>query len=1204
MSTFKRKRFWMLCLFILILSGFSFPAQTQATDPLDTWYWRNPLPQGEHIYSFAYGNGIFVAVGESGTMMTSPDGINWAVRHTALSLDNSRFTCIAYGNGVFLAVGGGKVGTSTDGISWITTDDSYMLRYIDHVNGRFIALSGSTIATSDNGLNWVYTNLGTTDQLAAVAYGNGIYTVVGGNSAGTSGTILTSTDGISWTPRLPDTTAQLTDVAFGNGTFIAVGNPLGFYGSGQGNASVVLRSRDGISWAKSLESTAVFYPGFNSIIYTNGGFYICGFVVLYSDDGVSWITRQTAGDAGNLVIYYNNGIYLIGGISGSIQTSSDGISWTRRTTGATTHQWGVTYNNGIYITVGNGILTSNDGISWLLKKDLIHALRCVASGGGINVAVGDEGSIFTSTDGMTWIPMTSGTNVSLRGVTYANGKFVAVGHSGMILTSPEGITWNAQSSGNTNFLNSIAYGNGTFVVVGGTEFDFNMAANHGGPGIILTSTDGINWTQRTSDAAKFVYGVTYGSNKFVAVGGGGEILSSPDGITWTTQRSATDNDWNSLRGVAYGNGFFVAVGDGNKAFVSYDGIFWTSRAIMSSSLYAVIYGNGSFVAVSGGGTILQSGVTNTWEIIATADPNGTISPSGSVQVINGQSQTFEITPNAGGQIADVLVDGLSQGTSYPATYTYTFTNVIADHTIRATFTGGKQITGLTLSGAIGPMTPSSTQTLTVTVNYSDNSTEVLPNASAIWSSLDVNIATVGQSDGIVQAVTAGKTTIAAVYQGITGNLEITVGSPPSTVKQHRGNLILVAGGGVGADNTIKDATLYLADLIYSRFKSRFFTDEDIYYYRPITWVDLNGDGLDDQIVDVNLEKEEFSIADFGQRITQWAANQDSDGPLYIYLIDHGGMGSFELYPYQIITSEQLNNYLNVFQERTGRPVVVMIEACKSGSFIPGIVQTGQNRIVITSAGRTEQSDSYMDLDGRISFTQLFIDRFSAGDSANTAYQNTLTELANKEIPYSVMRPQLEEGLPLASTTYLGGAFGVAGLYPEIMDQTKDTVIPADTSLPIYATLSSLDRVTSVWAVITPPNYLAPTSSGDFQTPNTAMPTLKLTGNQTGNKFEGTYQDFRISGDYRITFYATTGTGHISNSPSTIITVTGGINLVAPGDINNDKVVNLADAILGLQIVSGRSTSAKTIARGADVNGDGKIGMAEVIYILQKVAEVR
>jgi len=1190
----------------MMLLGFAYPVQTPAADPLDTWFWRNPLPQGEHIYSFAYGNGVFVAVGESGTIMTSPDGINWAVRHTALSLDNSKFTGIAYGNGVFFAVGGGKIGKSTDGITWVITNDSFGLRYIDYINARFIALGGSTIATSDNGLNWIYTNLGTTDQFAAVAYGNGIYTLVGGNSAGTSGAILTSIDGVSWTSRSSDTTAQLTDVAFGNGTFIAVGHPQGFYGSGQGNVSVVLRSQDGISWTKSLEGTDW---GFNGVAYANGGFYICGFtadgVVLYSADGVSWTTRQTAAVEGNFVIYYNNGIYLIGGTAGSIQTSSDGITWTRRTTGTTTHYYGVSYNNEIFVAVGGGgIFTSNDGISWLPRGDLISNLRCVAYGGGSNVAIGDGGGIFTSTDGTTWISVISGTNSSLRGVTYANGKFVAVGHSGIILTSLDSKTWTAQTSGNAHYLNGVAYGNGTFVVVGGTEFDPSNGAWHGGSGIILSSTDGISWTQRTSAVARFVYGVAYGNNKFVAVGGGGEILSSLDGITWTTQKPATDNEPNLLRSVAYGNGFFVAVGDGNKIFVSYDGIVWTSRAILSSLLFAVTYGNGSFVAVSQFGTILQSGVLNTHEIIATADPNGTINPAGSVRVTNGESQTFKITPNAGSQITDVFVDGVSRGTSYPSPYTYNFVNVTSDHTIRATFTGGKQVTGLTLSGTNGSMTPGNTQTLTATVRYSDNSTETLPNASAAWSSIDTSIATVGTTggtSGVVQAVAQGRTTIAAEYKGVTGNLEITVGSPTSTA-QHRGNLILVAGGGVKSDNTIKDATLYLADLVYSRFKSRFFTDEDIYYYRPISWVDLDGDGNDDHIVDVNLEKEEFSVADFGQRITQWAANQNSDGPLYIYLIDHGGMGSFELYPYQILTMAQLNTYLNVFQERTGRAVVVVIEACKSGSFISGIVQTGQNRIVITSAGRTEQSDSYLDLGGRISFTQLFMDRFSAGDSVSRAYQETINRLTTKGVPYSVMQPQLADGIGLTSaTTYLGGSFGVAGLYPEIIEQTPSQMVPTGGSLTLQATLSSLERVTDVWAVITPPDYTTPTASGAFQTPTVGLPVVPLTRASTGERFSGTYRDFGTTGEYRITFYAATSTGRISSSPATIVTAAIG---VTAGDINYDRTVNLTDAILGLRIVTGTDTTGQIISTGADVNGDGKLGLPETLYILQKAAGVR
>ena len=58
-----------------------------------------------------------------------------------------------------------------------------------------------------------------------------------------------------------------------------------------------------------------------------------------------------------------------------------------------------------------------------------------------------------------------------------------------------------------------------------------------------------------------------------------------------------------------------------------------------------------------------------------------ISPSGSVSVNAGATQTFTITPSAGYSISDVLVDGLSVG----AVPSYTFTNVQSNHTIVASF---------------------------------------------------------------------------------------------------------------------------------------------------------------------------------------------------------------------------------------------------------------------------------------------------------------------------------------------------------------------------------------------------------------------------------------------------------------------------------------------------------------------------------------
>jgi hypothetical protein len=67
----------------------------------------------------------------------------------------------------------------------------------------------------------------------------------------------------------------------------------------------------------------------------------------------------------------------------------------------------------------------------------------------------------------------------------------------------------------------------------------------------------------------------------------------------------------------------------------------------------------------------------TYTIAASSDTNSTISPSGSIQVNNGSSQTFTYSADSGYSITQVLVDG----SPVSITGSYTFSSVSANHTI-------------------------------------------------------------------------------------------------------------------------------------------------------------------------------------------------------------------------------------------------------------------------------------------------------------------------------------------------------------------------------------------------------------------------------------------------------------------------------------------------------------------------------------------
>jgi len=88
--------------------------------------------------------------------------------------------------------------------------------------------------------------------------------------------------------------------------------------------------------------------------------------------------------------------------------------------------------------------------------------------------------------------------------------------------------------------------------------------------------------------------------------------------------------------------------------------------------------------------------TRQFPMTSSAGPGGSISPAGAASALCGSSRTFTITPNTCFKIADVLVDGLSQG----AVREYTFTDIRAAHVISATFVA--TAVPDTITGSAGP----------------------------------------------------------------------------------------------------------------------------------------------------------------------------------------------------------------------------------------------------------------------------------------------------------------------------------------------------------------------------------------------------------------------------------------------------------------------------------------------------------------------
>jgi hypothetical protein len=182
---------------------------------------------------------LFVAVGNAGTVITSPDGTTWTTR--ASGTTNTLYgVTYSSADDLFVAVGTlGTVLTSPDGTTWTTRTSgttSILLR-VTYSSTLFVAVGSiGTVITSPDGTTWTTQTSGTANELWGVTYSptDDLFVAVGG-----IGTIITSPDGVTWTTRTSGTTNALNGVTYSSADdlFVAVGE-----------VGTIITSPDGMTW--------------------------------------------------------------------------------------------------------------------------------------------------------------------------------------------------------------------------------------------------------------------------------------------------------------------------------------------------------------------------------------------------------------------------------------------------------------------------------------------------------------------------------------------------------------------------------------------------------------------------------------------------------------------------------------------------------------------------------------------------------------------------------------------------------------------------------------------------------------------------------------------------------------------------------------------------------------------------------------------
>ena len=414
-----------------------------------TWQKTTPPIKGT-LNTIRYANGMFVVAADNALISTA-DGTKWNVNSTP----NTQWFGIVWVNNRFFVSSTEVHGTapayttSKDGKSWtrmkVPNKDLY-IGDIKFEDSKYIARSYSGHFASADGVTWKQTKV--IEHTPIIVFnstiGDGKLVSVGGYNNGFGSTswgfIRLDATGQA-TYHSEDDKGPLNDVIWTGKQFVAVGD----YG-------IMMTSKDGAKWTEVASPTK---ESMNRIIKAKDTYYIVGSngLLLTSKDMKKWTKQKTNTDLHLTSIAWSGSKFVAVG-SDMLQTvaltSDNGTSWKTVAINRKSPD-GSPALNFSDVAWGNGTFVITAYQNYHL--DLPYTLF-VSSDGKQWKKVGMK---FETTKERDWSP-------SLYGVHYSEGKFIAVGNNGSVYLSTNGTEWGREELPDSEQLFSAYIFNGKVYV--------------------------------------------------------------------------------------------------------------------------------------------------------------------------------------------------------------------------------------------------------------------------------------------------------------------------------------------------------------------------------------------------------------------------------------------------------------------------------------------------------------------------------------------------------------------------------------------------------------------------------------------------------------------------------------------------------------------------------------------------------------------